>query len=203
MNKPKFIFYVAAFFLVFHSINCFAQTPVKQAEPSYEVVLQVLTASNNTTNKSNDVPRMLENVVKKLKNTYSFLNYRINLTYLQRVANTGNLEFKGVSNEPNQNVYTPIFSEFTLGQLLSLPDVRGQKSISIQDFRFGQRVPVRTANIKGEDGNINAVINYENVGLTMQKLNMPVNTPTVVGTLSTSKSDELLFLIITVKPVEE
>jgi hypothetical protein len=207
MPKPNFIFSIAAVFLVCltFSSNSFGQSQLKQIEPSFEVILQVLTASNGTGDKSvaAAVPQNLSNVIKKLKANYSFSNYRVSSTFFQRVANSGNLEFKGVSNEPNQDVYAPIFSEFTLGQLLALPDARGQNSISIQSFRFGQRVPVKTANYKDETGKSNAVLNYENVGLTMQKLALPLDTPTIIGNLSTSKSDELIFLILTVKPAEE
>jgi hypothetical protein len=203
MNKPNFIFIAAAFSLVclFSAANSFGQS--QQPQTSYEVVLHVLTASNAASDKSIAVPQSLSNVVKKLKNNYSFANYRVSSTYLQRIANTGNMEFKGISNEPNQDVYAPIFSEWTLGQLISLPDATQQNSILIQNFRFGQRVPVKTANYKDESGKSNAVLNYEAVGLSLQKLILPVNVPTIIGNLSTSKADELTFLILTIKPTEE
>jgi hypothetical protein len=206
MNKPKIIFSIAAllFVCLLNLTNSFAQTPGKQqTEPSYEVVLQVLTASNTTVAKSVTVPQTLSNVVKKLRTNYSFSNYGLTSTYFQRIANRGNLEFKGVSNEPNQDIYAPIFSEFSLGQLQNLPDANGQNSISIQSFRFGRKVPVKTADYKNETGKSNSVVNYESVGLSMQRLNLSLNTPTIIGNLSTSKSDELMFLVLTVKPVEE
>lgn len=206
MNQPKFIFSVAVFFLfcLLGLTDSFAQAQTRQQiEPSYEVVLQILIASNNTTDKSAAaVPQTLSNVVKKLKTNYPFSNYRLNLTYLQRVANTGNIELRSVSNELSQDVYAPVFYDWTLGQLLALPDARGQNSISIQNFRFGQRVPIRTGNYRDEGGKANAVLNYEQIGLTMQKLSLPVNTPTILGNLSTSKPDEVMFLVLTIKPTE-
>jgi len=206
MNKPKFIFSIAAFLFVclLSFTTSFAQTPNKQqSEPSYEVVLQVLIASNTAADKSVAVPQTLSNVVKKLKTNYPFSNYRLNLTYLQRIADTGNIELRSVSNEPNQDIYAPVFSEFTLGQLQNLPDAKGQNSISIQNFRFGQRVPIKSASYTTESGKPNSVVNYDQIGLSMRKLNLSENTPTVVGTLSTSKPDELMFVVLTVKPVEE
>ena len=205
MNKPKTVFSIAAFFFVCLCglTNSFAQNPIKQAEPSYEVVLQVLIASDTATDKSAAVPQALSNVVKKLKTNYSFSNYRVASTYFQRVANTGDMQFKGVSNEPNQDIYAPVFSEWSFGQLINMPDSKGQNSISIQNFRFGQRVPVKTANFNGESGKSNSVLNYEAVGLTMQKLSLPLNTPTTIGNLSASKPDEMMFLVLTIKPVEE
>ena len=206
MNKPKLIFSTATFLFVclLSFTTSFAQTPTKQqSESSYEVVLQVLIASNSAADKSAVVSQTLSNVVKKLKANYTFSNYRVASTYLQRVANTGDMQFKGILNEPNQNVYAPIFSEWMLGRLTNMPDSNGQNSISIQNFRFGQRVPVKTATFRDDNGKSNDVTNYESVGLTMQKLSLPINTPTTIGNLSTSKSDEMMFLVLTVKPVED
>jgi len=202
MNKPRFAFSVAVLFIIclIAAAESFGQN---QQQPSYEVVLHVLTASNTAGGNSAVVPQSLETVVKKLKTNYSFSNYRLSSTYFQRVANTGNMEFKGISNEPNQDVFAPIFSEWSLGQLLTLPDSRGQTAISIQGFRFGQRVPVKTSSSTDQVGKSNSVLNYENVGLFLQKLNLPVGAPTIIGNLSTSKADELVFLILTVKPTEE
>lgn len=199
MTKSKTIFTTAAFFIVclLSLTNSFAQTETKQrqAEPSYEVVLHILTASNTASEKTS-IPQTLSNVVKKLKTIYSFSNYRLDSTYLQRVANTGNIEFKSVSNEANQSQdnYIPIFSEWTLGGLQSLPNSKGQNSIQFQNFRFGQRVPIRTQT---------GVFNYEQIGLTMQRFGVPENVPTIVGSLSTVKPNELMFLVLTVNPAQE
>jgi hypothetical protein len=198
MNKPKFIFSIAAFFFIclLSFSTSFAQTEnqPKQAEPSYEVVLHVLAASNIANDKTS-VPQSLSNVVKKLKTTYTFSNYKLASTYLGRIANTGNFEFKIVSNEASQNQenYVPIFSEWSLGALRNLPNEKGQNSIQFQSFRFGQRVPVKTSA---------GVVNYEQIGLTMVKFSVPENVPTIVGSLSAAKPDELMFLVLTVKPAE-
>lgn len=195
----------AVLFVCLFAFNALAQTPPRQqqSEPSYEVVLQVLSASNAANDAGAEaVPQSLAGVVKKLKTMYSYSNYRLNLTYLQRVANTGSLEFKGIVGGANQDVYAPVFSEFTVGQLLNTPDANGQNTVSIFNFRFGQRVPVKTANYADDAGKSRAVVNYESVGLSMQRIGLTVNTPTVVGNLSAAKPDELSFLILTVKQAD-
>ncbi len=203
MNKLTFIFF-ATFFLV--GLMCptfsFAQTDKAQADVSYEVVLQILIASN-TGDKTN-LPPVLSGAVKRLKNDYAFSNYRLNATYLQRIANTGSVEFKTISNETaqNPNTYAPVFMEWTIGQLSNLPNDKGQNSIQLRNFRFGQRVPVIMGSSKTENGNSAPIINYEQIGITMQKLSLPENVPTIIGSLSTSKADELMFLILTVKSAE-
>jgi hypothetical protein len=199
MNKPKIAFPITAFLFVYllSLTNSFAQTEnqPKQAEPSYEIVLQTLIASNDTAVKS-AVPQTLSNVVKKLKANYSFSDYHLTSTYLERVTNTANFEFKGVSSvsDQNQENYAPLFSEWSLGVLRSLPNEKGRNSIQFQRFRFGQRVPVKTSA---------GVVNYEQIGLTLDKLSLPENIPTIIGSLATSKPEELMFLVLTVKPVEE
>jgi len=195
MNKPKFIFSTAAFLFVclLGVTNARAQASNEpQAKTSYEVILQVITASNNPIDKSS-VPQSLSGVIKKLKNTYSFSNFRLDSTYLQRTS--GSIEFKSVSNTLNQNQenFTPIFSDWSLVGIKSFPDVQGKNSIQFQSFRFGHRVPIKTSN---------GVINYEQVGIVLQSFGLSENVPTVVGSLSTAKPDELMFLVLTVKAAE-
>jgi hypothetical protein len=195
MHKPKIILSVAAllFICLTAFTDSFAQTQSKQFEPSYEVFLQIITASNTAGNKT-PVPQSLSGVVKKLRNNYSFSGFQLDSTYLQRTS--GSIEFKSVSNALNQNQdnFAPIFSDWALLGLRSLPDAQGKKSIQFQSFRFGQRVPVKTSA---------GVVNYERVGITLQSFGVSENVPTVLGSLSTAKPDELMFLVLTVKPVEE
>ncbi len=207
MTKSKIAFSIAAFFSVclLSLTNGFAQTSPtgKQIEPSYEVVLQTLVASNSANNKS-DIPQTLVGAVKKLKANYSYSNYRLTSTYLQRVANTGAIQLKSVSNETisSQERNFSIFSEWTLNNLQTLPDAKGQNSIQFQDFRFGQRIPIITSSVRDESGKTNSVVNYEQVGLTIQRCSLAENVPTVIGSLSTLNPDELMFLVLTVKSAE-
>ncbi len=207
MTKSKIAFSIAAFFSVclLSLINGFAQTPPtkNQIEPSYEVVLQTLVASNTANNKS-EIPQILSGAVKRLKANYSYSNYRLASTYLQRVANNGTIEFRNVSNEtiPNQERNFSVFSDWTLRGLQILLDAKGQNSIQFESFRFGQRIPIITSSVKDESGKTNSVVNYEQVGLTIQRCSLAENVPTVIGSLSTLKPDELMFLVLTVKSAE-
>lgn len=191
MNRPKFNFLFAAFFAVcFFSLNnAFAQTPSpkRPAEPSFDVVLQTVVASNDSAGKS--VAQPLAAIIKKLRNDFAFSDYRLTSTLMQRVSNNGNFELKSLGYEENQDKNFPVFLEWSLSGLQILADESGQETIQIQNFRFGQRVP-----IKG----LNNLTTYEAVGLT-NKFSLPKNTPTVVGTLAASKPGELIFLILTVR----
>ncbi|MEP7039554.1 MAG: hypothetical protein ABI891_14570 [Acidobacteriota bacterium] len=205
MNKTKILFLITLVCL-FGLTNIFAQTQNQppQAEPSYEVVLHILNASNNSAGKSS-VPQSLSNVVKKLKTIYSYSNYSLDSTYLERIANSGVLDFKGVSKKSDQNQenYASVFTDWTFNSLRRLPNEQGKNSIQFESFRFGQRVPIITSVSTDTNGKTNNIINYEQIGLTMKSLSLPENVPTIIGSLSTSKPDELIFLVLTVKPTEQ
>lgn len=205
MSQPNFIFKFSA--ILFVTIFCyaavFAQTDIKTpSEQSYEVVLQIVNASK-TANGKTPVPASLSGVVKKLQENYTNLNYYLSATFYQRIANNGNLEFKGISVIPNQDFYAPVFSDWSFAQLVGGTDRQGANAVQIRSFRFGQRVPVRVARLKSEDDKAAPVINYEGVGLTMQKVNLPENSPTIIGNFPGSSADDLQFLILTVKQAKE
>ena len=207
MTATKIAFSIAAFlFICLLSLtNNLAQTPPdrNQSEPSYEVVLQTLVASSGASDKT-DVPQMLSGAVKKLKANYPYSNYHLSSTSLQRVASGGTIELKSVSSEaiPNQERNFSVFSDWTLKNLQILPDAKGQNSVQFDSFRFGQRIPIITSSVKSESGITNSVVSYEQVGLTIQRFSLSENVPTVIGSLSTLKPDELMFLALTVKSAE-
>ena len=208
MNKSKFIYNAASFFVLcfLSAAVSFAQTDQKaqQAEPSFEVILQVITGSNEAAQKGN-LPANLSIVTKNLKNNFSFSNYNLSSTYIGRVANTGNIDYKTVSSNfgQNQNSATPSFLEWSLGNLRSMASASGQNTIQLQPFRFGARMPIVTASYKEESGKTNSVVNYESIGLTLQRVSLPTGAPTLIGTLSTPKANETIFLVLTVNPVKE
>ncbi len=189
MNKTKILFSITLICLL-GLTNIFAQTQNQppQAEPSYDVVLHILTASNNPADKSS-VPQSLSNVIKKLKTVYSYSNYSLNSTYLERTS--GNIEIQDIFGAPNQKDENPaIFSNWSL----YFSNNQGKDSIQVQSFKFGQRVPLKTSS---------PVPVYEQIGITLQRFSVPENIPTVIASLSNSKSDDLIFLILTVKSTEQ
>ncbi|HEY0429182.1 MAG TPA: hypothetical protein VGC76_15485 [Pyrinomonadaceae bacterium] len=200
MNKLRFIFLIAVFFLtgLLSPVTSLAQTESQnqqsRAEPSYEVVLQILIASNIGRNTT---PAALSNVLRKLKTNYSFSDYRLAQTYVERTSFA--VEHKGMLSDlsQSQSSTTPVFSEWKLVGLKSSPDAKGQNSIQFQNFSFGARIPVVVTS-KGESD-----VSYESIGLNLTKFSLSENVPTVVGSLSTSKADELMFLVLTVRPAEE
>jgi hypothetical protein len=178
MNKPNFIFKTFLFLCALCAANVFAQTDNKppQADPCYEVV-------------------------KKLKTNYSFTDYRLSTTFLQRTSSS--VEYKSLLSDFTglKDNNAPVFSDWALRNLRSLPSAAGRNAIQFESFRFGARVPILSTS-RDESGKTAPVINYEAIGITTTRFSLNENEPTIVGSLATSKPDELMFLVLTVKAAE-
>ena len=201
MYKPK-IFILTVIFLL-GLTSAFAQTEEKTQveQPSYEVLLQVLVASNNP--GGDKIPQSLAGTVKKLKSEYQFSNYNLAATFLERISLNGAIEHKGLLNQLGQGQQKDLyFTEWTLNGLRPALNAKGQNVINFGGFRFGARVPVVVSVVKDAKGDDNRVINYEPIGVSVNRFNLPENAPTIVGSMSTQKTDEFVFLILTVRRAE-
>src|SRR4030095_8409182 len=172
--------------------------PGQQLEPSYEITLHVVIGSNEHSSKT-DVPANMSAISKYLKGNFSFTNYRLANTFLGRITNNGNIEYKSVSNILGQetDAESQSFLEWTMGNIRTT-----QGGLQARPFRFGARIPIRMGAIKDATGAVSPIVNYESVGLMVGAINFPVNTPTLVGTISLPKTTGTVFLIATVRSVE-
>ncbi|MGH7783158.1 MAG: hypothetical protein ACREO5_04870 [Candidatus Binatia bacterium] len=173
-----------------------------QIAPSYEVMLQVLVGSNDTANGGTLSPN-LRAVSSQFKSNFAFSNYRLDNTFVGRVATNGSYEYKSISNTIGTGVdsETPTFLEWTLGTLRSAANDKGQTTFQAEPFRFGARVPVRVSSYSNDNsGKAIATINYESIGLVVNRVGLLENTPTLIGTISLPKTAGTLFLVLTVKP---
>lgn len=202
MNRLNFIFKLVLCLAVFTTAaNVSAQTETKPpaaAEPTYEIVLQLLNASN-APSRNADAPALAA-LVKRLKTLYAFSDYRVTTTFLQRTSNS--VEYKSVTNDFSQsaNQSAPAFSDWSLRSLRLVADAEGRKLIQFDSFRFGARIPITVQNLS--DGKSLPVTSYEPIGISNTRFTVRENEPTVLGSLATSSADELTFLVLTVKPVE-
>ncbi len=197
MNPFKIVFPLSALAVFFAlSLTTLAQSDAtSKLEPSYEVSLQVLIGSNESGSKS-DVPSNLSSITKHLKSNFSFSDYRLANTFLGRISNTGNIEYKSISNILGQetDAEPPTFVEWSLGNFRSV-----ESGFQARLFRFGAKVPVRTGSTRNESGRVDPIINYESVGLTMIMFGLPANTPTLIGTISMPRTTGTIFLIATIR----
>jgi hypothetical protein len=178
-------------------------SPGQSVEPSYEVSLQLLIGSHETSGRG-DLPANLVATSKLLKNRFQFPNYRLASTLMGRISNTGSLEYKSLTNIflQESNLPSQTFLEWSIGNLRIMPTAKGAQGFQAQSFRFGARVPVTTGSFKDDAGKMNPVINYESIGLTFGKVGLPENTPTLIGTLNLPGANGTIFLVMTINAAD-
>ncbi|MBC7899768.1 MAG: hypothetical protein H7070_06905 [Saprospiraceae bacterium] len=202
MNRLTISFLFFAFSFVFMIGAVPAQVENKQVEPSYEAVLHLIVGSSDASLKDG-LPQNLSNISRQIKTNFAFSNYRLANTFVGRIANTGSFEYKSLSDMFGQESSdSRTFLEWTLGGLRAVPDASGQTTFQAQTFRFGARVPLKTGQTKNSEGQIIDLINYEQVGLSMNRTSFGENKPTLIGTLSLPKTSGTLFLVLTMKTVD-
>lgn len=167
-------------------------------EPSYEVSIHILMGSDESRTKS-DIPSSLNAVTQQLKSKVGYSNLRLAGTIIGRMANQGNFEYKSYSDLFGQDPKFRSFIELTLRDL-KLGEVDG--TLKFDTLRFGARIPIVIGYRKDEAGKEQPAINYEQIGLTSSKLGVTDNVPTLIGTLDVPSGSEMIFLIMTVKPLE-
>jgi len=177
----------------------FGQQAVEQ---SYEVSLQLLIGSNDAAQKGN-LPSNLSTVSQRLKSGYGYSNYRLAETLLGRIANRGKFDYRSGANIGREIVSQPQnFLEMTVNDLRSGQTAKGGQAFQIESFRFGARVSVITNVMKDDSGKERSAANYENIGLTLNKVGVPENVPTLIGTLALPGVNDTVFLVMTVKAVD-
>ena len=162
---------------------------------NYDVEVNILAA---TTGGNERLPARLDTVARQLNASLTNTNFRVAATFLHRVKDGGNLEVKGVAGalfQATPNANTPTFYEFSLTRVNGSEGTNS--TIEVQNARFGLRVPVAIGGTSRQDGGF-PVINYEPVGVTTS-LSFRENTPTIVGTITTPNSNELLVIVVTMR----
>lgn len=166
----------------------------------FEVGLHVLAGSSG--GLRTDLPQGFEPVLRSLRASLPAMNYRLTASFVNRVRDGGKLESKGVSgtlvNVPAAaNAMT--FYEFSMDRVESDAGGDGQPLVRIPRLRFGLRMPVVVGMARTSDGaEMRPVIQHEPVGITTE-VSLRDGTPTVVGTLTTNRPDELLVVVLTVR----
>lgn len=201
MNQSKryFSFLFLSFLIAATLSTVHAQSdPGQLIEPSFEVSLHVVIGSNEA-GSGVALPSGLAGVSKQLKGSFPFTNYRLANTFLGRISNNGNIEYKSISNILGEetDAESQTFLEWSMVGFRAAP-----RGFQARTFRFGARVPVRVGSSKDDAGRASPVINYESVGLSMTTIGLPANTPTLVGTISLPKTSGTIFLVATIRSAE-
>ncbi len=200
MQRPNHIFKHLLLFaaIVFGGFSISAQPASSTSDTSFEATLHVLIGSDDDAQRG-EIPKQLDPVAKQIRGTFSFKNYRLMNTYYGRLANNGSLDYKSVSSLKNASTEldSPTFLDWQLANFKAEP--AGAETLSVQLFRFGARVPIVVSQIAAADRKANPVTNYESVGLTLNRLSVTENTPTLIGTISLPRTTGTVFLVLSIK----
>ena len=182
-----------------------AQTQ-KEDETNLDTQLYLLVATNQDVDDAK-LPAALEPLVKQLRPSLPFKNYRLAATLINRVKNNGRLNLKwiggplGVSPAASIN---PSFNEFKVVGVKLVKDAAGQSVVRMEGFSFGARIPIQTGStvLASNAPSTAPIINYESTGLSTD-ISMREGEPVVVGTLHVGPSGDAIILVMSAKRTQK
>lgn len=158
------------------------------------------------TNSDVDEPRLpatLDGVVKQLRASLPFKNYRLAATLINRVKNEGRLDLSWIggplaAQSGVASTTTPSFSQFKVRQVKIGRNSENQAVVQMLGFSFGARIPIQTPGAIAATGAVAPIVNYENTGLATD-ISMRESEPVIVGTLNVGPSGDAIILVVSAK----
>ncbi len=158
------------------------------------------------TNQEVDEPRLpatLDNVVKQLRASLPFKNYRLAATLINRVKNEGRLELSFIGGPlATQSIAAtstaPSFSQFKVRQVKLSRNSENMAVVQMLGFNFGARIPIQSPGPIAANGTVTPVLNYENTGVSTD-ISMREGEPVIVGTLNVGPSNDAIILVVSAK----
>ena len=173
----------------------------KDDETNLDTQLYLIVGTNQDVNDSK-LPAALDQVIKDLRSSMPFKNYRLTATLINRVKSEGRLGLRWIGGpllaSAAATTSTPSFNDFNVRSVRLLDDAEGRKVIRMDGFNFGSRIPIVTYNGVASNGPASPVINYENTGLNTD-ISMREGEPVVVGTLNVGPSGDAIILVMSAK----
>ncbi len=177
-----------------------AQTEKKDDETNLDTQLYLLVATNQDIDDTK-MPASLDSVVRQLRASLPFKNYRLAATLINRVKNEGRLNLRWVGGPMMASAagsLTPSFSEFRVNTVKLVLDSDGRQLVRLDGFGFGTRIPIQSGTALASNGQGAPIINYESTGLNTD-ISMREGEPVIVGTLNVGPSGDAIILVMSVK----
>ena len=177
-----------------------AQSEKQEDETNLDTQLYLLVATNQDVDDAK-LPAALESVVRQLRASLPFKNYRLAATLINRVKNDGRLSLKWIGGPlvPSGAVSnnTPSFNEFRVNNVKLVRNPENQSVVRMEGFGFGVRSPVMTPSVASNGPSV-PIINYESTGLNTD-ISMREGEAVVVGTLNIGPSGDAIILVMSAK----
>ena len=206
MTKRNFLsLFLLSLFLLCGSLNVQAQTTQTEAkddETNLDTQLYLIVGTNQDVVETK-LPPLLDPVVKQLRTTLPFKNYRLAATLINRVKNEGRLDLSWIggpmaSATGTTPTNTPSFSQFKVRQVKLARNSEGQQVVQMQGFNFGARIPIQVSGAIAANGAVAPNFNYESTGLATD-ISMREAEPVIVGTLNVGPSGDAIILVVSAK----
>jgi len=206
MKKQKLILLGLCAMLCLMAANVHAQNPDPD-EPNLDTQLYLIVGTNQDVDDSK-LPASLEPVVRQLRASLPFKNYRLAATLINRVKNEGRLDLSWIggplasaSSAAVPSAASPVapsFSQFKVRQVKLVRNSENQPVVQMLGFNFGARIPIQTPSPVAASGGGFPTINYENTGVSTD-ISMREGEPVIVGTLNIGPSGDAIILVVSAK----
>ncbi len=174
------------------------QRDKKNDDVNLDTQLYLLIATNSAV-EDTKLPASLDAVIKQLRTSLPFKNYRLAATLINRVRNEGRLSLRWIGGSllpaAAASSMNPSFNEFKVVQVKLATNAAGQSIVKMEGFSFGARIPIQTGTAIASNAPAAPIINYENTGVNTD-ISMREGEPVVVGTLNAGPSGDAIILVM-------
>ena len=201
MKKRILSITLLALCLLAASVSVYAQEATDEA--NLETQLYLIVGTNQDVDDAK-MPAALDSVVKQLRSTLPFKNYRLAATLINRVKNEGRLDLSWIggplaSPAGAATAVTPSFSQFKVRQVKLVRNSENQQMVQMLGFNFGARIPVQTpVSVASTSGTFPTTVAYENTGVSTD-ISMREAEPVIVGTLNIGPSGDAIILVVSAR----
>lgn len=171
-------------------------------DANLETQLYLIVGTNQEVDEAR-LPATLDPVVKQLRASLPFKNYRLAATLINRVKNEGRLELSFIggplaAQSAAATSTTPSFSQFKVRQVKLSRNSENLPIVQMLGFSFGARIPIQTPGAIAANGAVAPIINYENTGVSTD-ISMRESEAVIVGTLNIGPSNDAIILVVSAK----
>ena len=204
MHRKVFSLFLLTLFLLAAGLSVQAQTPAqaetKEDDTNLETQLYMILGTNQDVADSK-IPASLDPVIKQLRATLPFKNYRLAATLVNRVKNEGRLEL-GWVGAPLTSAVDPVQpttrSSFRIRHIKLARNSEGQSMVQVAGFAFNASIPFPVAGAVAANNPAVPVFNYEGTSLSTD-ISMREGEPVIVGTLNVGPSGDAIILVLAAK----
>ena len=205
MKKQMFLSAMLLALCLATSLTAQAQN-IDPDDANLETQLYLIVGTNQDVDEGR-LPASLDGVVKQLRASLPFKNYRLAATLINRVKNEGRLELSWIGGplatvsgaaSGGASPVTPSFSQFKVRQVKLQRNSENQSVVQMLGFNFGARIPIQVSGAIAANGAVAPNFNYENTGVATD-ISMRESEAVIVGTLNVGPSGDAIILVVSAK----